>query len=76
MSQLTLEEAKQLEQKYGCSWVCPVCGSSMCIIKKLIRHPQATREIVPCVFRCIICEREEIYWVRVDGNQLVRLEVI
>lgn len=74
ISQLTLEESQHIEQKYGCSWMCPVCGSSMRIIKKLIRHPQATREMFPCVFKCIICEKEEIYWTRVDGNQLVRLD--
>ena len=73
INQLTLEEAQQLEQKYGTDWICPLCSSSMCITQKLIRHQQATREKFPCVLKCVLCDREEIYWVKVDGKYLVRL---
>ena len=70
--QYHLEEAKELKQRYGTDWMCPHCHSSMYIISKLIRHPEATKESFPCIFKCILCDNEEKYWVGVDEKWLVR----
>jgi len=77
MEQFTREEAKHLKQKHGTDWICPYCHSSMYVVAKLIKHPDADRTKFPCVFRCILCDQivEEKYWVKVKDNWLVRLEV-
>jgi len=73
-NQLNREEAKKLHQKYGTDWICPVCHSSMYIVMKLIKHPLATKKKFPSIFRCILCDREEKYWVSVKDNWLLRLD--
>lgn len=57
--QLSIEESQKLEQKYGMDWMCPKCTSSMHIVSKLIRHPEATIEKIPVVLQCILCDNEE-----------------
>ena len=56
--QLSMEESQKLEQKYGMDWMCTKCTSSMHIVSKLIRHPEATKESFPIVLRCISCNHE------------------
>lgn len=67
--QLSIEESQKLEQKYGMDWICPFCHSSMKIVSKLIRHPEATIEKIPIVLRCVLCDHEESSLAYVDNQK-------
>lgn len=69
--QLSIEESQKLKQKYGMDWICPFCHSSMEIVSKLIRHPEATREKIPIVLRCINCKFECTSSAYIDNQEML-----